>query len=44
MKNYEFLSDADLLTLYRKVNEYIKTLEESKKETLEMDTETEDDK
>ena len=44
MKSYEYLSNDDLLTLYKKINEYIKTLEDSKKETLEMDTETEDDK
>ena len=43
MKSYEYLSNDDLLTLYKKINEYIKTLEDSKKETLEME-ETPDDK
>ena len=35
MNNLKVLSNEDLLTLYKKVNEYIKTLEEAKKEVME---------
>ena len=43
MKNYQVLNNEELLTLYKKVNEYIKTLEEDKKAILEMENK-EDDK
>lgn len=42
MKNLQVLSNDDLLTLYKNINEYIKILEEAKKEAME--TEAPDDK
>jgi len=38
VKNYEVLSNDELLEMYKKINEYIKTLESSKKEILETET------
>ena len=37
MKNLKYLSNDDLMTLYKKINEYIKILEASKKEVMEME-------
>ena len=37
MKNLEVLSNDDLLTLYKKINEYIKILEDAKKEATESE-------
>ena len=43
MKNIQVLNNEDLLTLYRNINNYIKILEEAKKEVTEME-QPEDDK
>ncbi len=37
MKDYQVLNNEELLLIYKKVNEYIKTLEEDKKAVLEME-------
>ena len=42
MKNLKVLSNDDLLTLYRNINEYIKILEDAKNEVME--SEEKDDK
>ena len=38
MKNLKVLSNDDLLTLYKKINEYIKILQTDKEETMESES------